>query len=178
MGNRRIIRILIRSSVLALLALGLMAGTVTAQKRSSRARKTTKPAPTPDMRLQAGEVAEQIRLLSRFIFVYGKVVNGLEVAREQAARNQTSPAIETRNRQTRDGLVASIERLAAGISTLTDSFRSDPGLQIQYLRIAAARDAVSEAAGLAGQQQFDEAGAALVSAVNHLTETILSMKLN
>jgi hypothetical protein len=142
MGNRRIIRILIRSSVLALLALGLMAGTVTAQKRSSRARKTTKPAPTPDMRPQAGEVAEQIRLLSRFIFVYGKVVNGLEVAREQAARNQTSPAIETRNRQTRDGLVASIERLAAGISTLSadpvPADRCRPGRRQRGSRIGGA----------------------------------------
>ena len=162
----------------ALLVLGLLTGAALAQKRSSRARKPPAPAPAPDMRPQAGEVAEQIRLLSRFIFVYGKVVNGLEVARDQSARSQTSPATEARVRQTRDGLVSGIERLATGISALTDSFKGDPGLQIQYLRIAAARDAVNEAAGLAGRQQFEEAGTSLVTAVGHLTETIISMKLN
>lgn len=178
MSDQILIRGLIRSSLLALLAFGLLTGGVTAQKRGGKARKAPPPAPAPDMRRQADEVAERIRLLSRFILVYGKVVNGLEVARDQAARNLTSPAIEASNKQTRDGLVASIDRLAAGIGELTDSFKSDPDLQIQYLRIAAARDAVTEAAGLADRQRYDEAGASLVTAVGHLTDTILSMKLN
>lgn len=178
MGDRILLRVLIRSSLLAVLVIGLLAGAVTAQKRGGKVRKAVPPAPVPDMRRQADEVAEQIRLLSRFILVFGKVVNGLEVARDQAERNLTSPAIEASNRQTREGLVASIDRLAAGIGELTESFKSDPGLQIQYLRIAAARDAVTEAAGLAARQRFDEAGSSLVTAVGHLTDTILSMKLN
>jgi len=163
---------------LVLMISGLTAEPVLAQRRSNKGRKPPVPAPVPDMRPKATEVAEQIRTLSRFIFVYGKLVNGLEVAREQTARNQTSPTIEARNKQTREGLVSGIERLGAGIGTLTDSFQSDPTLQIQYLRIAAARDAVNDAAGLAAQQQFDEAGNSLLQAINHLTDTILSMRLN
>ncbi|MFM8395342.1 MAG: hypothetical protein ACKOB4_15620, partial [Acidobacteriota bacterium] len=158
---------------------GLASETALAQKRITRKKAATAAAPPPpDMRPHASEVAEQIRLLSRFLFVYGKVANGLEVAREQAARKQTSPAIEARNRQTREGLVAGIDRLAGSIENLTESFKDDPQMQIQYLRIAGARDAVSEAADLANRQLYEEAGQSLVTAIERLTETIISMKLN
>jgi len=172
-------RSLLINLFLLLLVCSLASGTGLAQKRSTKRKAAPlAPPPPPDMRPHASEVAEQIRLLSRFLFVYGKVANGLEIARDQAARKQTTPAIEARNRQTLEGLVAGIDRLAGSIENLTESFKNDPQMQIQYLRIAGARDAVTEAADLANRQQFEEAGLALVTAIERLTETIISMKLN
>lgn len=150
-----------------------------AQKRSTRRKPAgAAPAPPPDLRPRATEVAEQIKLLSRFLFVFGKVANGLEVARDQARRNQTSPAIEARNRQSREALVSGISGLATGIDNIVNSFKSDPNLQVQYLKLAAARDAVNEAAQFAAGQQYEEAGSALTAAIERLTETIISMRLN
>ena len=59
------------------------------QKRPTRGAKPT-PTPTPDMRAEASQVVAQIRKVSNFIYIYGKVVNSLEVADEQAKNDQTS----------------------------------------------------------------------------------------
>lgn len=153
---------------------------VAAQKRTGRPGRPAKPAPAPppfDMRPGARQIAEQIGIVSRFIFIYGKVVNGLEVARDQAKRGETSAAIEARNRQTRETLVRSIGGLRTGIESVATAFQAEPQLQIQYLKLGAASDAVGEAEQLAGEGRFDEAGTALSTVIQRLTETIISMKL-
>ncbi len=168
--------------ILILLVSGLVSGaaatTAFAQKRGTRKKAPAEtPAPVVDMRPLATEVGAQIGLLSRFLFVYGKAANGLEAAREQATRNQTTPAIDALNRKSRERLVVEIERMAGSIETMTESFRNDPQLQIQYLRIAGARDAILEAADQANREMYTEAGLSLVNAIDRLTETIISMKL-
>src|SRR5262245_63739509 len=80
------------------------------QKRPMRGVKPT-PTPTPDMRAEAAQVATQIKNVSNFIYIYGKVVNGLEVADEQAKNNQTSPEIQTKTKASRDALIDSINKL-------------------------------------------------------------------
>ena len=68
-----------------------------AQKKK-RAATTHKPAPiTPvpppktDTRMEATQVADTIKALTKFIFLYGKIVNGLEVADEQAKKGRLAP---------------------------------------------------------------------------------------
>ena len=172
---------------LALLVSGTLSMPTHAQTRTSKptSRSTgtkrrparTAPAPPVDMRPQAQLVSEQITILSRFVFVYGKVVNTLEVARDKAQQNQTSAEIEARNRQSVGKLVRGIRGLADGIDNLAMTFKAEDRLQIQYLKIAAAKDAVAEASQMAAADKFEEAGTSLIVAIERLTETIISMKL-
>lgn len=164
--------------VAVILAMILAPQAAWGQKKSVRRKPAAPaPAPPPDLRPQAGEIAEQIRLLSRFLFVFGKVVNGLEAARDQSRRNQTTPAVEASFKQSRESLISSVNGLGSGIDELISSFRNDPNLQIQYLKLGAARDSVTDAAQLVANQQYDEAGTALTTAIERLTETIISMRL-
>ena len=146
------------------------------QKRPARGAKPT-PTPTPDMRAEAAQVATQIKNVSNFIYIYGKVVNGLEVADEQAKSNLTSPEIQTKNKASRDALIDSINKLRAGLENLANNFQANPRLQVQYLKLSYATEAALNAERLATAGRYNDAGKFLVTVVERLTDTIMSMRL-
>src|SRR5262245_46257972 len=95
----------LKKTVAAIVSTGLLcvfgvlsaSNAVVAQKKSTRAQRkpSVKPTPTPtpnNLGAEAAQVAEQIRLITRFIYIYGKVTNGLELAEEQARQGEVSPA--------------------------------------------------------------------------------------
>ncbi|MDQ3011227.1 MAG: hypothetical protein M3X11_11060 [Acidobacteriota bacterium] len=151
-----------------------------AQKKSTGARKrpAAKPTPTPvpDTRVEAGQVAEQIKNFSKFIYVYGKVVNGLAVAEDQVKQGKMSPAAATQNQQSKDALVQNIRNLKAGVEGVTRDFQNNSRLQIQYLKIAFAVDAAGDAERLAAAGRYDEAGKSLVTVIERLTDTVMAMR--
>lgn len=149
-----------------------------AQKKSSAKRRTpaAKPTPTPDFRAEAQQVAEQIKNFSKFIYIYGKVVNGLEIADDQARRGQMSPTAAEKNRQSKDALVANIRGLKIGADNLAKSFQSNPKLQVQYLKLTFAVDAAAEAEQLAGAGRYDEAGKSLVTVIERLTDAVIALR--
>ncbi len=122
------------------------------------------------------KVGVQISNVTKFIYVYGKVVNGLEFAAEQAKTNPATDVVAAKNQQAKDGVVANISNLKAGIDNLARSFQSDTRLQVQYLKLTGATDAVASAQQAAGAARYDEAGKFLVTAVEKLTEALLSVK--
>jgi hypothetical protein len=146
------------------------------QKRPTRGAKPT-PTPPPDMRAEASQVAAQIRKVSNFIYIYGKVVNGLEVADEQAKNDQISPKAQALNKENKDKLVASINGLRAEVEDLANSFQANPRLQVQYLKLSYATEAALNAGRLAAAGRYDEAGKFLVTVVERLSDTIISMRL-
>jgi hypothetical protein len=152
-----------------------------AQKKSTGARrKTVKPTPTPapvaDFKAEAGQVAEQIKNVSKFIYIYGKIVNGLEVAEEQERQGKVSPTAATKNRESRDAIVTSIRNLKAGLANLGRNFQGNPRLQVQYLKLNNAVDAVNDAERLASAGKYDDAGKSLVTAVDRLTDTVIALR--
>jgi len=148
-----------------------------AQKKKPASRAKPAPTPVPDMRPEATQVATQIKNVSNFIYVFGKIVNTLEVAEDQAKRNQTSPEIQAKNKKSKDALIASINGLRAGLENVTRSFQANPRLQVQYLKLSYATEAAANAERLATAGRYDEAGKMLVTVIERLTDTMISMRL-
>jgi hypothetical protein len=156
---------------------------VAQQKRSNTAKKkttpTTKPA-TPDLRAEANLVAEQLKLLTRFVYVYGKTANGLELAELQAKQETSSPELQAKlqakNAQTRSALVASIGSLKDGVDRVGQRFHDNPYLQIQYLKVLSASEAIVSAQQLASGGKFDEAGRTLVAAAERLADAAVATR--
>jgi hypothetical protein len=144
------------------------------QKRPTRGVRPT-PTPTPDMRAEASEVVTQIRNVSNFIYIYGKVVNGLEVADEQAKSNLASPETQARIKESKDKLIAKIKDVRIGLEDLANKFQANPRLQVQYLKLAYATEAALNAERLAAAGRYNDAGKFLVTAVERLADTIVSM---
>ncbi|MGH9753879.1 MAG: hypothetical protein ACREA2_13955 [Blastocatellia bacterium] len=145
------------------------------KKPLQRAKPT--PTPTPDMRAEASQVATQIKNVSNFIYIYGKIVSSLEIAEEQSRNNLTSPEIVARNKQSKDVLIGRIRDLRAGLDDMANSFRANPRLQVQYLKLSYASDAVFNAERLAAAGRYNEAGQSLITVVERLTDALVSMRL-
>ena len=124
----------------------------------------------------ATKVGEQLKLVSRFIFVYGKISNGLELAADQAKRGETSPQITARTQQAKDSTVNNIAALKEGIDKLGLEMKTNDRLQVQYLKLTSASDAIANARQLASAGNFEEAGKALVASVEKLTETLIALR--
>ena len=146
------------------------------KKPVARGAKPT-PTPTPDMRPEAAQVATQIKNISNFIYIYGKIVNTIQVVDDQAKGDQTSPKAQALNKESKDALVVNISKLRAGLENLSNNFKANPRLQVQYLKLNFAADAVLNAERLAAAGQYEAAGKTLVTAIERLTDTIISMRL-
>ena len=166
--------------ILAMVACLVPAIVIAQKKPAPRTRKpapTATPVPAGLSNLDAAnKVAEQLKLVSKYIFVYGKVANGLELAADQAKRGEVSPTITARNQQVKDSTAANIAALKEGIDKVGAELKANDRLQVQYLKLTGASDAVANAHQLATAGSFDEAGKALVLAVEKLTETIISLR--
>jgi hypothetical protein len=148
-------------------------------KRTSKSKKSApapKPTPAADFTVQRTKVAEQISIITRFIFVYGKITNGFETAFDQEKSKQTSPEIIAKVQQARDKLAANIGNLKIGLSDLARTFQSDSRLQVQYLKLTGASDAVSTAQSAVTANRFEDGGKALILSVEKLTDTLIALK--
>jgi hypothetical protein len=149
-----------------------------AQKKKPTRSAKPAPTPVPDMREEASQVATQIKNISNFIYIYGKIVYSLEVADEQAKNQQTSPEIQAKNQKSKDALILRFRDLRAGLDNLAKSFQANPRLQVQYLKLTFATDAVINAERLAAAGRYEEAGKTLVLVIERLTDTVISMRLS
>jgi hypothetical protein len=147
------------------------------QRPKRPAAAKPKPTPAPDMRAEAAQVAAQIKNVSNFIYIYGKVVNGLEIDEDQVKRQETSPEIQARNKKSKDLLIARIRDVRAGLENLANGFQANPRLQVQLLKLNYATGASLDAERYAATGQYEEAGKSLVAVVERLTDTIISMRL-
>ena len=129
------------------------------------------------MRAEAAQVATQIKNVSNFIYVYGKIVNSLELADEQVKNKQTSPEIQAKNQKSKDALILRIRDVRAGLENLANGFQGNSRMQVQYLKLTYAIDSVINAERLATSGRYEDAGKTLVQVVERLTDTVLSMRL-
>jgi len=151
-----------------------------AQKKPGK-RRPAKPTPTPtpvvDMRTEAAQVADQIKNVTRFLYIYGKVQNSLEIADEQAKRGQADPKVVADNKKSKDALVVNINGLRAGLNNILKTWEGNTKMQTQSLRLVKAADAIGASEQYAAAGRYKEAADALVIAVERMTDTMISMKM-
>jgi hypothetical protein len=149
----------------------------TTVKSKARPPVSEEPAPPAvNLAAEAPFVAEQIKLITRFTFVFGKVSNSLEVAAEEEKKGQASAAVIEQTRKGREAIVANIANLSAGLEKVVARFQTNPRLQVQYLKVSYAAESLSNAQRLAAAGQLNEAGKALVLTVERLTDSMLALR--
>jgi hypothetical protein len=152
-----------------------------AQKKKPASTKKRPPAasptPAPDMRAEAALVADQIKNVSRFLYIYGQIENSIEVVEENAKRGQNTPAVEAKNKQNLEQLVANIKNLRLGMDDLVKRFQGNPRLQVQSLKVSLAAESAALAEQLAAAGKFNDAGKALIAVNERLTDALISMRL-
>jgi hypothetical protein len=145
--------------------------TITRSSRNSAA-----PKASAIQRQGATRVADQIKILTRFVYLLGGVVKGLEGVDDAARRNEASTAVldqATRNKAT---VRANIQSVREGLDKLEIEFRTTPELQRYYIKLAGVASGAATAEDQAAANQFDKAGRTLLGVVNHLTDVLLEMR--
>jgi hypothetical protein len=168
-----------RTVILGLTLFLLLPAPALPQKRttSKSPKRPAAPAPRPsaNLRAEAAQVAEKLKLLTRFLYIYGSIAAGLREADEQARRGEAPPALLTKIKQDKASVASTISNFRAGMETLEQSFHANPRLQRPYLKLLSATEALATAEQLAAANRFDEAGKLLISVAERLADLMVEM---
>lgn len=153
----------------------------------SRQRTTRRPAATTTKTSEsanvnqaraagAGRVAEQIKILTRFLYLLGGVAKSIEAADAAQQRNEASPAVIEQTNKSKASVKASLRNVREGLDKLETDFRASPELVRYYTRLVGSAAGAATAEEQAAANQFDQAGRSLLGVVNRLTDVLLEMR--
>ena len=170
-----------RIAILSIACLLTLPATALAQTRRRTARaatpKQTSAQATAEARTNgATRVAEQIKNLTRFVYLLGGVVKGIEQVDEAARKNEASPAALDQNSRNKETVKASLQNVREGLDQLEISFRSTPELEQYYLKLAGSAAGAATAEDQAAAGRFDQSGRTMLGVVNRLTDVLLAMR--
>jgi hypothetical protein len=155
----------------------------TASLAQTRKRTTKKPATTSKTTMStteasaavrtegANRVANQIKNLSKFLYLVGGVVKGIEAIDAQSKDGQTSPTNEKNKAQLR----ASFTDFRVGLDSLEVYFRSTPELQPYYTKLVGSASGAATAEQQAMSGQFNQASNTLLGVIGRLTDVLVAM---
>jgi len=149
------------------------------RSRSSRPRPASKSAtPTVSAARTAGatRVADQIKLMTKFIYLLGGVTSGIAAVDEAARRNEASPQLLQQNQANKATVKNSIQGFREGLDKLETDFRATPELQPYYIKLAGSAAGAATAEEQAATNQFDAAGRTLLTVINRLTDVLVVMR--
>lgn len=149
------------------------------RSRSSRPRpapKSTTPTVSAARTAGATRVADQIKLMTKFIYLLGGVTSGIAAVDEAAKRNEASPQLLQQNQANKVKVKTSIQDFREGLDKLETDFRATPELQPYYIKLAGSAAGAATAEEQAAANQFDAAGRTLLTVINRLTDVLLIMR--
>jgi hypothetical protein len=166
-----------------LVTLLLIPSSAFAQTRSrSSARPKTPPAQAQAQRVAqvrtagAQRVADQIKLLTKFVYLLGGVNSGIAAVDEAARRNEATPALLQKNQQSKLTVKTSITGFRESLDKLEIDFRNTPELQPFYIKLAGVAAGAATAEEQAGANQFEPAGRTLLTVIGRLTDVLVVMR--
>jgi len=139
--------------------------TATATQRVSQARTAG-----------AQRVADQIKLMTRFVYLLGGVTSGIAAVDEAAKRNEATPELLQRNQQNKATVKTSIQGFREGLDKLEVDFRNQPELQPFYIKLAGSAAGAATAEDQAASNQFDAAGRSLLNVISRLADVLVIMR--
>ena len=118
-------------------------------------------------------MADQIKHLTRFIYVLGSVTSGIAAADEAARRNEGNPALV---QESRAKVKSSIAAFRESLDRLEIEFRATPELQPYYIKLAGVAAGAATAEQEAAANRFDASGRSLLNVVGRLADVLVVMR--
>jgi hypothetical protein len=171
-------RIAIALLVAILIAPAAVLGQTRRRSTSSRTSSTAAATQRVSQARTAGaqRVAEQIKLMTKFVYLLGGVTSGIAAVDEAAKRNEAPPELLQKNQQNKATVKSSIQGFREGLDKLEVDFRNQPDLQPFYIKLAGSAAGAATAEEQAAGNQFDAAGRSLVNVIGRLTDVLVIMR--
>lgn len=173
---------MLKPIAIALLILIFVAPTTALGQTRRRTTPRSRPAQPSTQRVSqvrtagATRVADQIKLMTRFVYLLGGIANGIATVDEAARRNEASPELLQRNQQNKVTVRTSIQGFREGLDKLEIDFRATSDLQPYYIKLAGSAAGAAKAEEQAAANQFDAAGRTLLTVINRLTDVLVVMR--
>jgi len=143
---------------------------------TKRTRSTTAVNEATAVRDGATQLANQIKNLTKFIYLVGGIAKQLEEADATIRRKEASPTLIESTEASKAKMRATFQDVRAGLDKVEIDFRGNPVLQGYYYKLAGVADGGAKAEQLAAAGQFDQAGRSLLTVINRLTDVLVDMK--
>ncbi|HEX5709567.1 MAG TPA: hypothetical protein VFX96_19970 [Pyrinomonadaceae bacterium] len=171
---------------IALLTLCLLlvadASAVAAQTRNRRStpqrRRSTTTARRADsdaIALGRLKVAEKIKVISEFLYVYGGIANQVEMTETQARSAGAPEDLRALAERSRAALRRNMTAVRDGLDQLELEFRTSPELQRYYSSVAGVAAGAADAEEMVAAGQIKPAGRKLLQVVSQLTDALAAM---
>jgi len=171
-------------SLICLLALSAAASAQTRPRTAPRKRppstRTTRAAKTATNATALNEarlrVAEKIKVLSKFLYLYARTSKELEATEAQArAGGQLPPQVQSALERNRAQLRANLQNVRAGLDELELYFKTTPGVDAYYQNLAGVAASAADAEDKVAAGQLDAAGRSLLEVVNRLADVLVDI---
>jgi hypothetical protein len=171
-----------RTILVLLTALLISPATLAQTRKRSTSTKSTSSATAAAQRVAqvrtqgATRVADQIKFLTKFIYLLGGATSNLTAVDESINRKEAGPGAAQKNQAAKAQVKSSITGFREALDKLEIDFRGTPELQPYYIKLAGVAAGAATAEQQAANNQFDAAGRSLLSVVNRLTDVLLIMR--
>lgn len=171
-----------RAAILSIVCLLLLPVMSLGQSRQRTTTKRTTPKTQTSSRPNeartsgATRIADQIKNLTRFIYLLGGVAKSIEAADAAASAGDATPTQIEQTTRSKTTVKTSLANVREGLDKLEIDFRSTPELQRYYISLAGVAAGASAAEDNASAGRYDQAGRALLNVVNRLTDVLLEMR--
>jgi hypothetical protein len=171
-----------RAFVLGLAWLVLLSVPAASQtkRRSTQKKPTTSFAEKQQAEMRAGreQIAAQVKTLTQFLFLFGGISKGIEIAdRAKNVRQESVAGMSPEQiSQSMAKVKASIASVRTGLEQLESGFRLNPVLQSYYPSLAGVSKLAQTAETQAAASNFDQAGRSLIAVVTKLTDALVTLR--
>ena len=169
-----------KRTLLILLSMLLLTSASFAQTRnrsSSRQKPTAAPQRANEARTAgATRVADQIKFLTKFIYLLGGASSNITTVDESIRRNQAGPDSAQKNEAAKAQVRKGIQGFREALDKLEIDFRATPELQPFYIKLAGVAAGAAAAEQQASNNQFDAAGRSLLNVVYRLADVLVLMR--
>ena len=173
-----------RSFVLSLICIILASAPSMSQTRRRTPPKRVTPTTSfeekklAELRSGRQQIANQIKALSQFLFLFGSISKGIETA-EQVNKNKEQTSVgmpPERIEQSKTKLKEIVRTVRTGLDQLESSFRLNPILGSYYPNLAGVAKLGQAAEAQAAANTFDQSGRSLIAAVNKLADALAAVR--
>jgi|SRR4051794_17093105 hypothetical protein len=161
--------------------LSLFSASAISQSRSkprrSRTPAKTSTANVADTRKAAATtVADQVKNLSRFLYLYGGIAKDLQSVDAAIKRGESSPSVVEQTTRSKATVKTSLANVRDGLDKLEADFSSNPALRPFYPGLLGSSADAVQAMQLADSGQYEASGRVLIKVVNRLTDVLAVLR--
>ena len=142
---------------------------------TTRAKKPT-AASTSTLNEARIRLTDELKTLTRFLYLYGRTSIGVESNEKQAREGgEVSPQAQAILNRSRTTVLDSLGNIRDRLDKLELYFRTTPGLEQHYTRLSGVAATAATAEQRAGAGQLDTAGRSLIEVASQLADVLLEM---